>query len=40
MMADSFEIKFDTEGRIVLPESLISFLKSRLAIFKGIGRSF
>ncbi len=41
MMADSFEIKFDTEGRIVLPESLISFSEIKsLAIFMGIGRSF
>ncbi len=41
MMADSFEIKFDTEGRIIIPESLISFSKiENFAVFVGIGRSF
>ena len=41
MMADSFEIKFDPEGRIILPDSLISFAEIKdSAIFMGIGRSF
>ena len=41
MMADSFEIRYDSEGRITLPESLISFSNiHEIAVFMGIGRSF
>ena len=41
MMADSFEIKFDNEGRINIPEILISFANlSDTAVFMGIGKSF
>ena len=41
MMADSFEVRYDSEGRITLPESLISFSNiHEIAVFMGIGRSF
>lgn len=41
MMADSFEIKFDNEGRINIPETLISFANlDGTAVFMGVGRSF
>ena len=41
MMADSFEIKYDSEGRISIPDNLISFAEiSNIAVFMGIGRSF
>ena len=41
MMADSFEIKYDSEGRISIPDNLISFAEiSNVAVFMGIGRSF
>ena len=41
MMADSFELKYDSEGRVVVPEKLISFaMIKNTAVFMGIGRSF
>jgi len=41
MMADSFETKFDTSGRIVIPETLMNFAElSDKAVFMGIGESF
>jgi len=41
MMADSFEIKYDNEGRINIPESLLSYANiNGMAIFTGIGKSF
>ena len=41
MMVDSFEIKYDSEGRISIPDDLISFAEiSNVAVFMGIGRSF
>lgn len=41
MMADSFEVKFDNEGRINIPEALISFANlDNTAVFMGVGRSF
>ena len=41
MMADSFEIRYDSEGRITLPETLISFSNiQETAVFMGVGRSF
>ena len=41
MMADSFEIKFDINGRVVIPDILMNFagLKDK-AVFMGIGESF
>ena len=41
MMADSFEIKYDTEGRINIPESLLSYGNiHETAVFTGVGKSF
>ena len=41
MMADSFEMKFDTGGRVVIPEILIKFSElTDKAVFMGIGESF
>ena len=41
MMADSFEIKYDNEGRINIPESLLSYADiDGIAVFAGIGKSF
>ena len=41
MMADSFEMKYDSEGRVIIPEPLISFaMLGNTAVFMGIGRSF
>ena len=41
MMADSFEIKYDNEGRINIPETLLSYSNiSGIAVFTGIGKSF
>ena len=41
MMADSFETKFDTNGRVVIPDILMSFAGlSDKAVFMGIGESF
>ena len=41
MMADSFEIKFDINGRVVIPDTLMNFAHlSEKAVFMGIGESF
>ncbi len=41
MIADSFEIKYDNEGRINIPESLLSHAYiDDVAVFAGIGKSF
>ena len=41
MMADSFEIKFDINGRVVIPDILMSFASlTNKAVFMGIGESF
>ena len=41
MMADSFEIKFDINGRVVIPDALMNFANlSDKAFFMGIGESF
>ncbi len=41
MMADSFEIKFDINGRVVIPDTLMNFAElSDKAVFMGIGESF
>jgi MraZ protein len=41
MMADSFEIKFDINGRVVIPDTLMNFANlSDKAVFMGIGQSF
>ena len=41
MMADSFEIKYDNEGRINIPEFLLSYANiNAVAVFTGIGKSF
>ena len=41
MMADSFEIKYDNEGRINIPESLLSYANiNGMAVFTGVGKSF
>ena len=41
MMADSFEIKFDINGRVVIPDILMNFADlSDKAVFMGIGQSF
>ncbi len=41
MMADSFDMRYDSEGRIVIPETLISYaILGKTAVFMGIGRSF
>ena len=40
-MADSFEIKFDINGRVVIPDVLMNFAGlSDKAVFMGIGESF
>ena len=41
MMADSFEIKYDNEGRINIPEPLLFYANiNEMAVFTGIGKSF
>ena len=41
MMADSFEIKFDINGRVVIPDILMNFAGlNDKAVFMGIGESF
>ena len=41
MMADSFEIKFDINGRVVIPDILMNFAGlNDKAVFMGIGASF
>ncbi len=41
MMADSFEIKFDINGRVVIPDTLMNFASlSNKAVFMGMGQSF
>ncbi len=41
MMADSFEVKYDNEGRINIPEVLLSYASiNDIAVFTGIGKSF
>ena len=41
MMANSFELKFDTNGRVVIPDTLMSYANlSNKAVFMGIGESF
>ena len=41
MMADSFEIKYDNEGRINIPDPLLSYSSiNNIAVFTGIGKSF
>ena len=41
MMADSFEIKFDASGRVVIPEILMNYANlGNKAVFMGIGESF
>ena len=41
MMADSFEIKFDVSGRVVIPDILMNFANlTNKAVFMGIGESF
>ena len=41
MMADSFEIKFDISGRVVIPDILMNFANlTNKAVFMGIGESF
>ncbi len=41
MMADSFEIKLDINGRVVIPDILMSFASlNNKAVFMGIGESF
>ena len=41
MMADSFEVKYDNEGRINIPESLLFYANiNDIAVFTGIGKSF
>ena len=41
MMADSFEMKFDTGGRVIIPEILMNFSElTDKAVFMGIGESF
>ena len=41
MMADSVEIKFDVNGRVVIPDTLMNFANlSDKAVFMGIGGSF
>ena len=41
MMADSFEVQFDNEGRINIHEILISFADlTDTAVFMGVGKSF
>ena len=41
MMADSFEMKFDAGGRVIIPEILMNFSElTDKAVFMGIGASF
>ncbi len=41
MMADSFEMKFDSGGRVIIPETLMKFASlTDQAVFMGIGESF
>ena len=41
MMADSFETKFDVNGRVVIPDILMNFASlTNKAVFMGIGDSF
>jgi len=41
MMADSFEMKFDSGGRVVIPDILMNFSGlTDKAVFMGIGESF
>ena len=41
MMADAFEMKFDSGGRVIIPETLIDFASlTDKAVFMGIGESF
>ena len=41
MMADSFEMKFDAGGRVIIPERLMNFAQlTDKAVFMGIGESF
>ena len=41
MMADSFEMKFDTGGRVIIPDILMNFSGlTDKAVFMGIGESF
>ena len=41
MMADSFEMKFDSGGRVIIPEILINFAQlNDKAVFMGVGESF
>ena len=41
MMADSFEMKFDSGGRVVIPDILMNFSGlADKAVFMGIGESF
>ena len=41
MMADSFEIKLDISGRVVIPDILMNFANlTNKAVFMGIGESF
>ena len=41
MMADSFEMKFDSGGRVVIPDILMNFSGlTEKAVFMGIGESF
>ncbi len=41
MMADSFEMKFDAGGRVIIPEILMNFSElTNKAVFMGIGESF
>ena len=41
MMADSFEMKLDISGRVVVPEILMNFAHlTNKAVFMGVGESF
>ena len=41
MMADSFEMKFDSGGRVIIPDILMNFSGlTDKAVFMGIGESF
>ncbi len=41
MMADSFETKYDINGRVVIPDILMDFASlSNKAVFMGVGESF
>ena len=40
-MSDSFEMKFDSGGRVVIPDILMNFSElTDKAVFMGIGESF